>query len=780
MKLIKLFIWLAGALALVLVAAAVAVVTLVDPNDFKPEITAAVEKQTGRSFAIDGDIAWTFTPWLGLKLGAITLGNAKGFGTQSFASLSEAEIRVALTPLFSKQLVMDRVRVEGLSITLVKNKSGKTNWEDLIAGPKVEQPATDSTGGVALAGFAIGGVDIRDARLVWDDRELGVRYELANLNVETGALKPGEPVKLAMGFDFTRSRPKQGGRLEISGVLSADPKVKRYALSDLKISVNARGEGLPPAGVQATLAAQLNADLAAQTLALSDFSGTVPGARLNGSINGRQIIEAPVIDGQLVVDKINLSALAAGLGQSLPKGVDTGTDDRISAKVHFDQGAETLVLKEFKANLLNMSISGNLTGQRVMSAPVFSGGLTVAVFSPREVLAALGQVAPKTTDPKVLTRASASLDVSATKERVDLSNLILKLDDTEIRGKFALRNFEKPAYTFTLDIDAIDLDRYLPSGQQGADRKMSPAPTTAAAPGSEAGLLPVDMLRGLDLTGRVRIGKLKKFNLRVSDIQMSINAKQGRVEIAPVTARLYEGRYNASVLLDARKQQPQMRVNAKLSRVQIEPLLIDLQGKSRLSGVADINADLDTAGNQQQVLKQNLNGTARFSFRNGAIKGVNIAQLIREANARLKGRPVPKQDAPNQTDFTELSGSARIVNGLVHNQDLKAKSPLLRVGGKGTANLVSEQIDYLVKTTVVGNLSGQGGVALKDLKGVPIPVRIKGSFDKPEYSLDLAAVLEGKVKQEVKRKVKKKIKEKFGDQLKKGIGEKLKGFKLPF
>ena len=154
---------------------------------------------------------------------------------------------------------------------------------------------------------------------------------------------------------------------------------------------------------------------------------------------------------------------------------------------------------------------------------------------------------------------------------------------------------------------------------------------------------------------------------------------------------------------------------------------------------------------------------------NGALIGVNIAKIIREGWAKVKGQSVPQTNEPDKTDFSELNGTAKITNGVLDNRDFAMKSPLLRITGAGKANLVSEQLDYLLKASVVGSLQGAGGDDLSKLKGVTIPVRITGPFDSPSYKPDLAAALSDTVKQKANEKVEEKkeeVKQKFQDKLK--------------
>jgi AsmA protein len=242
---------------------------------------------------------------------------------------------------------------------------------------------------------------------------------------------------------------------------------------------------------------------------------------------------------------------------------------------------------------------------------------------------------------------------------------------------------------------------------------------------------------------------------------------------------LYQGEYKGDVMLDVRQDTPKISADERLSMVHIGPLLKDVLGEDKVSGTANLAAKVTAAGVTPEAITKTLNGSASFSFKDGAVKGVNIGQLIREAYAKIKNKPKPPKTT-NQTDFAAVSGSATIRNGIVNNQDLRASSPALRVAGKGTVDLPKQRINYLLNTSIVETDQGQGGKELAELKSVTIPVKISGTFEKPKFSLDLGPVLkakaEAKIKKE-KKKLKKEVKEKVEEkkaEAKKKLEEKLK------
>ncbi len=139
--------------------------------------------------------------------------------------------------------------------------------------------------------------------------------------------------------------------------------------------------------------------------------------------------------------------------------------------------------------------------------------------------------------------------------------------------------------------------------------------------------------------------------------------------------------------------------------------------------------------------------------------------MIRSAQAKLKGDLSAQEEGERKTDFSSLTGSFSLKNGVANNPDLAMASPLIRLAGAGSANLISEQLDYKLKTSVVGSLKGQGGEGKNDLAGVEIPLMISGSFQEPKFALDTQALFDSKLKEETE-----KVKDKLKDSIFKKLG----------
>src|SRR5690625_714698 len=153
-------------LVLLVVLAIGAAIMLIDPNDYRDEIGAAVERETGRELTIEGEINLTFWPWLGLEIGRTQLADDPAFSDTPFAEMDRIYAAVRLLPLLRRELQVDTIVLEGARAQLIVDEQGRGNWESLLpdpaeeSAPKEDEPQRDSGGGIALTD--LGGLQIRD------------------------------------------------------------------------------------------------------------------------------------------------------------------------------------------------------------------------------------------------------------------------------------------------------------------------------------------------------------------------------------------------------------------------------------------------------------------------------------------------------------------------------------------------------------------------------------------------------------------------------------------
>ena len=725
----------------IVIAALIALPFIVDPNDYKQEITEQVENATGRTLTINGDIGLSVFPWVALELGQLSLSNATGFKAKAFADVNEAEIRIKLLPLLSKKLELDTIILDGLTLNLAKNKVGKTNWDDLTGDTKStdtssktekdDKTTSDQVNASPLAGLTIAGVKLTNANIVWDDESKGEKFQLNNFNLTTDPIEKGKPTAVDVAFDVLSEKPRAEAHIELTTKLAVNMDKQQYSLSDLKFTTEAKA---------------------------SDFAFDELEVKLSSNLN------ADMVKHLITADGIELIVNASGA--SLPAG-------KMSLKLTTDASAnlqkQTATLSKLALSVQDLLINGEVSASKILSAsPNLEGMINVDAFNLRQLAKNMAIELPIMSDDSTLELVQLETEFSASSKHFNAEKLALMLDQSKLNGQFAINNFANPAYSFKLNLDEIDADRYLPPATEAEESKtISTKTNSPAAPNSTTSTdtLPIEPLRTINAKGTIDIGKLKISGTNSQKIHIELNANKGLINLSPMSANLYQGQYKGNVSLDARGKTLKLAINENLTGVQVGPLLKDLSGDDKMSGTANAQVKLTGNGATVDGIKKTLSGSGKFSFMDGAVKGVNIAESIRKAKAALKGETLEPSSAPLQTDFASLTGSFIATNGIISNQDLSALSPLLRIKGAGKIDLPKEGIDYGLKVAIVSTSKGQAGKDLADLNGITIPVKITGTFAQPKPTVDLASILKEKATAEAKAKIADKLQDKLGGDL---------------
>lgn len=445
----------------------------------------------------------------------------------------------------------------------------------------------------------------------------------------------------------------------------------------------------------------------------------------------------------------------------------------IATKAQFDMTKETLNLRDLTLKLADLKLKATLAGEKLFSAPAFSGRIELSPFNARDVLAKLGTQL-QTQDPNALRKASLRADLKADGNGLAVNNLRAQVDESTLTGNFSLRDFTKPAYRFDLTLDRIDFDRYL-APTPAADAKGKPAQTPApkemlaspagtANPAAPAVALPLETLRALNAEGRVRIGELKAFAIRTSAVAIQLKAKDGLLRLGPTQAKLYGGSYNGAIAYDARTNSPTLTMDENLKGIQVGGFLKDAYNFDKFVGVGNVTLKFTARGQTAEAIKASLDGNGGFAIDNGVLKGIDIRKMGGQIEDAVKTRRVEglADLAPTPTDetkFNALRATVTVQNGVAQNDDLTLEGASLKVSGKGSASLPAATVDY------VANVNG-------------FPIKISGPFAKLKYRPDWNAVLKAKTGTRVEQE-KQKLRERGAEAEQKArdkLDQKLKDF----
>lgn len=605
--------WFLAIVLILIVGITVYLTMFFDLNNFKPQIVDAVKKQTGRDLQIKDDLSWSVFPSIGIKLGGISLSNPENFSPASMLDVNEAVANVALMPLFSQQIEVDLLKLDGLTLNLVTQKNGKTSFDGLT-GEGVSEPAGDtasSTNGdnqISLQTLNIGGIELTNTNINLIDMATDTSQTFSLKSFTLGQFSLGKFADFA--YEFAATLPDMQLASSGQGKIQVDQALKHITINDFTMSHNAQGDSLPKKSVTVDMTTQLQMALDAQTIELQ------------------------------------------------------------------------------------------------------------------------------------LTKLSA-MDIAATgKVDVNYGNSV-------------------PKIAMTLDVGDIDVDALLPQ-ESATEESVTEDVTESTSTSSEPDL---SALKTVDLTVKLSAKSIKVSNMLTQNWQMNMAIKNGILTLSSLTADLYEGKLSLSAKLDGRKAVPTYQFDKTLTGVNIRPLLTDAAEVDLLSGQASFQVKGSGSSLIPEKLKKNLDAVGQFEVADGSLYGVNIPQMIRSAQQKLTGDLSSADKEELKTDFTSLTGSFTVKDAVVTNPDLAMASPLLRIKGEGTANIASEALDYNLTTSVVGSLSGQSDATDESLKGIDVPLTIKGTFQEPKFGIDTKALLEGQFKEEAD-----KAKEKLKDGLFKKLG----------
>ncbi|WP_413284084.1 AsmA family protein [Vibrio sp. MA40-2] len=358
----------------------------------------------------------------------------------------------------------------------------------------------------------------------------------------------------------------------------------------------------------------------------------------------------------------------------------------------------------------------------------------------------------------------------------------LTLNDIQLDGSTSVKLMDIPQIRFALHSPNIDLDQFLGLNNQQPETSSSDtaeASSPTASTSNQAEVEPdLSALKTLDVKGKISIDKFKASNATMQEVLTEFTVNRGVAELNSFTSNLYQGSIKASAQLDARNTPASYWAKKQIKGVEVLPLLIDVADNDMLSGTGNIDVDVKGQSLTQSGIKQNLSGVVKINFADGAVNGINIAQVIRVNYAKIKGQSVDETVAEEKkTDFSALTATLNLAKGVMTTNDFSASSPLLRISGEGDVNYIQETMDLLLNTSLVGSLEGQGGEGVDDLKDITIPVRVYNQWTDPKYKVEFDQLwkqLESEKKEELKKKAeeaKQELEEKAQKELNRALGD---------
>ena len=722
---------LAIALLAVLVSAGALagyVLLVLDPNDYKTELSALVKRKADMDLALNGRLVWQFYPNLGISLGAATLTDPAS--RDRLAAIEQAAVSIKLMPLLAGQASINAVRLDGADLRLVKHADGSTSWDRLL--DRLKSPDDEPSKQVAVD---VRVLDVRNARLTLVDEATQVTRSIERIAIEASDIDPQAEFPLAARFrvsqrDATGKVVTADNDLQLR--LHPDLPAKRHVLRGLQLTSALSGSGLPAPLKLALTADSVTADLAnghhaVQGLSLqTDYQAAKP---VSATLKTDVSVDVP--NGQADLKHLQLEArvAAAGLPEVLPVSL------RSDLAANWKTGVISLPALVLQAadvrteGRLAISLPALASGaQPATRGMTLNGQLRTAAFNPRELMARLGLKPPMTRNPEVLKRVSLNTDLVGGETELMARNLRLQLDGSTLTGEAGVRELPAARLVARLNLDRLNADDYLPPPDKPAAEAPKPDTTQRAA-----GLLPVNLLRSQNLDVSLDAGKLDILSYPITGFRVAASARAGLVDVSALSGRIYDGSFNVPVSIDVRGAQPVIRLRPEIRQVDLGPIAKQVLKKDLFTGRMNFNGAVSVTGNDADAWLRSAQGPNTLRLDQGRIQGVNVVDGLFAALGQyqallpaLTGRDAAAlKGKVRDTEIVSLLGEMTLNQGVVNNQSMKADLKDVQVGGSGSYNLLTQDVDYRFQLKLDRKY---WGARYQQMADTPIPVRCNGNL----------------------------------------------------
>jgi AsmA protein len=756
-------LWGLGAVVLLLVAVATWFVATFDANKYKGVAIDWMKTHRHRTLAIEGPIQLSVFPRLGVKVSKLSLSEVAR--PDIFVAVDDAALAVDLLPLLRGDVVIGRIDAKGVRLDFQRDAKGRSNIDDLLASEPAQPQEAKKAMRLDISGIALADVkaSVKDAAHGLDGTVL-----LRSLKAGRIANRVEAPVTLDARFDF--KQPALKGDLKGDTKLTLDTDTQSIALraTDLGFKGDAPGAS--------AIDAQLKGDVAwdgtknsaeAKNLALKIASANAPGLKLaQSSLEVERFAFDPARK-QLSLRKLQARLKGTQGNQPLAFDLDwpelAVSGDTLSGSAFsgkLSRGGEMPLEASFKS----AAPTGRFEAVRLpgVEAQVASHGpLRTIDGSLRSDLTlkpspfALSfdklELQAKVAEPKMPPLALAVRGSAIASSQRSSWNLAGQLNQNSFASEgSAVIAGDVPQVVAKARFDALDLNRLLGPGS---------AASGAAGGGGHAADTPVDLaaLRSVNGQFSLRAGSFAFRQYRIGDAAIDATLDGGMLHVTTLHGKAWGGQVDASAFADARASRVALKGTA--AGVNVNALVKDVAAKDWIEGTGRVTVDLDSAGRSVNELRSRLKGSAALQVRDGAIKGINLAKSLRQAKAALsmKQDATQKASQTEKTDFSELTATFQIADGVARNRDLDMKSPFLRLGGEGAIDIGRGRIDYVARATVTTTAKGQDAAELAALKGVTVPVRLAGPFESLDWKIEWSSVAAGVVTKQLEDKLGEKL-----------------------
>jgi uncharacterized protein involved in outer membrane biogenesis len=690
---VRIGLWSLAAIVLLVVAGAAVFLATFDPDSLKPRIVAAVKQTTGRDLTLAGRIRLGVSLQPTLTVQDVSFANPPGFSRPQMATLQRLDLKLALIPLLSRQVEIDRLVLVKPDILLETNAQGQPNWQftresntatvqSASANPQENKPTR----------ISIAEVRIENGTLGWRNASSNRSTVLNLASFRATAASPDANVHIDSSASYN------GTEFTLSGECGPLTRFQQP-------------EDRTPWPVQLALAGA-GAKLAVNGTVTQPQQGRGYSVKLTANVPDLAGL-APLLPGTALppLHDVSFSGQVADRGTPLP--------EISSLALHVGASDLTPLVAGLKLDKLDLAVAR-------LDQPIQVSAQGSLNNTPAQLTGSLG--AP-----------SALLQGAILARPVPIEAKLQAAGSTiAVKGTAGLGSAKRPSVQLEVTSDRIDADALTAAWTGSPAVPASPTAAAASAPPPPKPAangriipdtpIPFDMLRRADADIKLSVGELKSGGANYRAVNTHLDLREGRLRLDPMAVDLPEGHLDAAVTADGTQAAPPVTLRLHAPSLAMQPLLVALHEPAYVSGNVEIQADLRGAGTTPHAIAASLNGFLGLTMTNGSVDnrllGSTLGAILREVSLLdLVGRGGVSQVQCFAARFT-------LTNGVATVRPLALSSSLLTMDGEGSINLGTETLDLHVRPQA--RVAGTG---------VVVPLRVSGSLRSPSANPDPAAAV---------------------------------------
>lgn len=655
------------------------------------------------------------------------------------------------------------------SIGVVKEAVAQSVPEDAPAS----QPRKEAALHVDIAGLELKGGEIH-----YLDAKRAKAARLVNLQLNTGRMTFDQPFDVSMRGELQGEDPRANATVEGQALVKVDPLLETYSAQKLNLLVS--GAVGPLDADTITLRGNFAYNGYSRMVDASGVEMQVQGAAqtqrpiqgLNFSLTMPRL-KVDQTHSEFNIERMSLRARGNFPDQAFDVAFDaprlsispeSAEGEAVAGTIKLE-GSQTLGLtlgmnglggNAWNLSLKELKVDGSLKDGEHLMLVNMSTPVQWDVLNEKGTFSAIkGDVTIQDTEEPTSTfefPLIGSLHADLIKDEIS-SEINAVLNGAPLKFDIKATQLSDPKLRFALQADMLDFNKLLPAPkpaeQPDAQAQQTEPSGDAAAPqaddaeqGAEAEPVPsidLAMLNDIDVEGTVKLGGLVMRNFEAANFNMSVLARDGKLNLGDISAELYDGKLTGAFSANS---QNQFSGKLNLAQVSMGPLVRALSDSDRISGKGNVSVDLKSQGATAQSIKAGLAGTASLQVREGAIRGIDLNQTLAQVGGILstvldgKGPALHTGfDLGKSTAFDALDVSLALKDGVADVRKLDFRTPLLRVtqGKPAAINLVQNRLDLLANVRVVK--AANEAVDLSVLRGMTVPVRVVGPLNAPQFDI---------------------------------------------